>query len=77
MIKKEIILQFLDLAVIDFIQQIQKLHQQYTSMITKPGPGSYKVDTHQKKKAKYIKIKKDFYDSNFAKPAIPESLIGD
>lgn len=29
----------------------------------KPGPGSYKVDKRKNKKAKYIKIRKDFYES--------------
>ena len=32
-------------------------------MLFKPGPGSYKVQKKKNKKAKYIKIRKDFYES--------------
>ena len=40
--------------------------------LIQPGPGSYKVDAPKKKKMKYLKIKKDFYDSQFSKTAKPE-----
>lgn len=33
-----------------------------------PGPGSYKVDGPRKKRQKYIKVKKNFYESQFVKP---------
>lgn len=34
-----------------------------------PGPGSYKLDQKKNKKTKYIKIRKDFYDTQrVAKP---------
>ena len=42
-----------------------------------PGPGAYKVDGPKKKKVKYLKIKKDFYDSQFSKSTKPDQQVGD
>jgi hypothetical protein len=47
----------------DFLLHPNPSNKLYFFILLQPGPGSYQIDKRRSKKTKYIKVRKDFYES--------------
>ena len=61
--QKETTHRYLEQVVKGSPQHQRLSNKQYLIVIMQPGPGSYQVNKRKAKKTKYIKIRKDFYES--------------